>query len=138
MHYHVWFGTKYRRRILLGEVGAFVQLAFDQIASQHGLSLIERAAYVNHAHLLIRVADRSALSKAIQLLTGGSAYKTFRRYRELKLDGRTNHLWRQGYGFRPLSRSQIKTVKQYIRTQKDRPEAFDAPYVTKRTPVSPD
>lgn len=128
MYYHVWFGTKYRRHILLGEVGAFVELAFKEIASEKRLPLLESKCYVDHAHLLMYVPDRTSLSKAVQLLKGGSAFRTFRRYRELKLDARTQHLWRDGYGFRPVPRSQLAAVRHYIQTQEERPEAFDARY----------
>ena len=77
MYYHIWFGTKYRRRVLVGEIGAFVEGALSQIAATRNLDLAERRCYVDHAHLLLELPDRSSLPKGVQLLKGGSAYRTF-------------------------------------------------------------
>ena len=125
MYYHVWFGTKHRRRLLIGEIGPFVETTFKEIASARELNLVECKCFVDHAHMLIEVPDRSSLSKAMQLMKGGSAYRTFRQYPELKMDGHTIHLWREGYGFREVPSPQIKTVRRYIRTQQQRPEKFE-------------
>ncbi len=128
MHYHVWFGTKYRRRMLVGEIGPFVESALEQIAREKEISLVERKCYVNHAHLLVEAVDRKHLSRAMQLLKGGSSYRTFREFPELKLDGKTQHLWRAGYGVRPVPEDQVSAVRRYIKTQEERPQAFDGPY----------
>ena len=127
MHYHVWFGTKYRRRVLVAEIGKYVENQFRTIASSKSISLLECRCHIDHAHLLLDV-NEPCLPKAVQLLKGMSAYRTFRRFSDLKLDASTQHLWRRGYGHRLVPPDQIETVRHYIRTQEDRPEAFDRAY----------
>ena len=128
MHYHIWFGTKYRRRVLVAEIGEYVENQFRAIASSKSIRLLECKCYVDHAHLLLLDVSESYLPNAIRLLRGGSAYRTFRRFPELKLDASTQHLWRRGYGRRRVPLDQIEAVRHYVRTQEDRPDAFDRSY----------
>ena len=125
MCYPVWFGTKNRKRLLIGDIGPFVEKSFLEIAAKQGLNLVECKCFVDHAHLLIEVANQDKLPKVMQLLKGGAAYRTFQQYPGLNIDDHTNHLWRVGYGFREVPTSQVKTARQYILTQELRPEKFD-------------
>ena len=76
MNYHVWFGTKYRRRVLVAEIGEYVECQLRAIASSKGIRLVECKCYVDHAHLLLDV-NEPCLPNTIRLLKGGSAYRTF-------------------------------------------------------------
>ncbi len=132
MYFHVWFGTKYRRRILVGEIAPFVENTFRDIATQKGFGLFECACFVDHAHLMLNVNDRGTLSRVMQLLKGGAAFRTFREFPELKLDARSQNLWREGFGSRVVPLAQLSAVGRYIRTQAERPEKFDGPYAKRR------
>ena len=66
--YHVWFGTKRRRWLLEGEVLDVVREEIAAAAERHSICLIEHEAIVDHVHLLLDVADRAALSRAMHAI----------------------------------------------------------------------
>lgn len=122
--YHVWFATKRRKWLLLGDVEAAIKECLREIAEEKGIELLECETMVDHVHLLLQ-ATPSALPGAVRLLKGGSAYRVFRRFPELKMDAATNSFWQARYGAKPVPEHGKQALLQYIRTQKERPEKFE-------------
>ncbi len=96
MLYHVWFATKNRQWLLLGDVETAAKECIRQVAIEKGIRLLECETMVDHVHLLLEAAP-TELSETIRLLKGGSAYKVFRQFPELKLDAKTNSFWQVRY-----------------------------------------
>lgn len=121
--YHVWFATKNRKWLLLGDVEEAAKEHMPEIAREKGIRLLECETMVDHIHLLLEVSPEE-LPETIRLLKGGSAYKVFRQFPELKMAAHSNSFWQKRYGAKQVGDGVLSTVAQYIRTQKDRPEKF--------------
>jgi putative transposase len=119
--FHVWFSTKKRAEALQGERREFVLDAFNRIAKDNEIDLIESEAQFDHVHLLLRVPDEAGLSRAMMLLKGVSAREVFEKEPELRLSMRSLVFWQKSFGRRPVPEDQLETVRKYIRTQLDRP-----------------
>ena len=67
------------------------------------------AAWEDHAHLLIQLPATLALSKAVQLVKGGSSQWVGEHGPEFA--------WQEGYGAFSVSKSNIDAVVKYIANQ---------------------
>ena len=122
--YHVWFGTKSRKWLLLGEVEDKIKELIKEIAKDKGIELLACETMVEHVHLLLKVRP-SELSKVMHLLKGVSSRRIFQAFPELKLDARTLSFWQARYGAKVVPVEALKSIIEYIKTQKDRPEKFE-------------
>jgi putative transposase len=124
--YHVWFSTKGRKPVLDGEIGVDAKRLLIEIARATRTELIEADAIADHVHLLVRLSGRQTLSSVMHRLKGTSTRHVFLRYPELKLDLGHNSLWQKGYGWRKIAAAEVPAVRNYIRTQVERPLRHDA------------
>jgi putative transposase len=123
--FHVWFATRGRRWLLLGDVQEAAKRELKGIAATKGISLLECEAVVDHVHLLLDVPDKTRLPRVMNDLKGVSARRLFEAFPELKLDAHTNHFWQQGYGSKLVAPGALNATKRYIQTQWERTDSFE-------------
>ena len=122
--YHAWFATKRRRWLLEGEIEDMVKELIQGVAAEKGIDLVECETMIDHVHVLLRVQDRAALSRAMNFIKGSTSRRLFQRVPELRLDIGMNNLWQHRYGFKLVPESATAPVAHYIRTQKERLEKY--------------
>jgi putative transposase len=120
-YFHVWFRTKGRKEVLEGDVEQDVKDAIRAAAAGCGVDLMEMETAFDHVHLLLRLQDRQTLSWAMHRLKGASARAVLSRSPELTLHSERRHLWQRGYGWRRVTPDEVRTMRRYIQTQRDRP-----------------
>ena len=123
MLYHGWFATKNRKWLLLGDVEEAAKAYVWEIAAENEIRLLECETMVDHIHLLLETTATD-LPETMRVLKGGSAYRIFRQFPELKMDAKTNNFWQRRYGAKQVEEGARLSTIQYIRTQKERPEKF--------------
>jgi len=74
----------------------------------------------DHCHLLIGLPETLPLTAAMHRIKGSSSRYIRLRYPDLRLD-MPGSFWQKGYGFRAVPEDQAPRVRQYIRTQINRP-----------------
>lgn len=121
MLFHVWFSRKYRGDALQDERREFVLDCFRRIATDYQIELMEVEAQFDHVHMLLRVVDKSDLSRSMMLLKRVSAREVFEREPELRISIRALSFWQRKFGWRPVTEDEIPVVKRYIQTQLERP-----------------
>lgn len=110
--YHVVFSTKERRPTITDDIRPRLWQYLAGIAKSNGFQAIEIGGVQDHVHLLLAVPPAICLSKAVQLLKGGSskwAHETFPAERWFA--------WQDGYGGFTVSVSGIERTRRYIRAQ---------------------
>lgn len=123
--YHVWFATKGRRWLLVGEIEDTVKRMLVDTAREKGINLLECQPMVDHVHMLVGASSSTELSWIMKLLKGRCSYELFRRNPQLKLDARVNSFWQRGFSAQALRETQIGTLRRYIRTQDQRLEKYE-------------
>lgn len=82
------------------------------IARENGMMLIAAGGIADHVHLMISLSRTISISKAMQLIKGGSSkwiHDTFAEHRTFE--------WQEGYGAFSVSRSNRGEVIAYINNQ---------------------
>lgn len=111
-YYHCVFSTKERRPFITNELQTRLFPYLGGIAREHKMKLLAVGGMPDHIHLLLSLPKTLAISKALQLIKGGSSkwvHDTFPEHREFN--------WQQGYGAFSIGVNDIERTKNYIENQ---------------------
>ena len=106
---HVVFSTKQRRPKILSEMRPRLWSYFGGIAKKNGFKLLAAGGLDDHAHLLLSLPPILPISKAVQLIKGGSS----KWLNEQGLD----FAWQEAYAAFTVSASQVQKTTVYINAQ---------------------
>ena len=116
--YHLIWITKYRYRVLVGEVGERARDLLRQICAAREVRIIRGAVSPDHIHMLVVVPPQLAPAKLVGFLTGRSSRMLQRDFPHLRKRYWGQHLWARGYFCATVGAVDERTVMQYIESQK--------------------
>ncbi len=108
---HCVFSTKERKPIIPADLQENLWAYMHGIARNHGVESVAIGGFADHAHLLVLVPPKIALSVAVQKIKANSS-------RWMGEHG-CAFAWQEGYGAFSVGASQIPAVKDYIHTQSE-------------------
>jgi putative transposase len=111
-YYHVVFSTKNRQPFLADAVRECLFAYSGGIARENKMNALEVCGTADHVHLLLPIPASLALSKAIQLIKGGSSHWLKETFPDM-----VDFAWQDGYAAFTVSQSQLNNVHAYIRSQ---------------------
>lgn len=120
-YYHVWFSTKGRKPALVEDINLTVKRCFAEVAARTDARIVKMETALDHVHLLPYLKPGQELATVMHDLKGAAARLVFQRFPELRLDMGSNSFWQRSYGARRVPPAQVEAVRNYIRTQSERP-----------------
>ena len=117
LKYHITFIPKYRKRVLRGEVATRSKQLFYQCAEMNRWWIEELEIMPDHVHLLLQLPPNTTVSKAVQLLKGGSSRVLKQEHPELEEWLWGDSLWAEGYFAESIGSAHESTIKKYIQDQ---------------------
>ena len=118
--YHIEWCPKYRFNVFKKEGSKEnMETILRRIAEKHDMKIEELAVMTDHVHIVMHVKPGVSLSKATQLLKGGSSYEYFKKHPNLRNRYRKGHMWSRGKFYRSVGTIDLQTTKQYVRNQFD-------------------
>jgi putative transposase len=114
LHYHFVFSTKNREQWLGPDVEQRVWEYLGGIARQNRMKALQIGGVDDHVHLVVGLPPTLTVSKALQLLKGGSSkwiHDTFPTLASFE--------WQDGYGAFTISKSQLPGVIEYVANQRE-------------------
>ncbi len=114
--YHVIWCSKYRRKVLVDEVGQRLKELIVGVASELRVDIIEMEIMPDHVHLLLEVDPQFGIHRAVKNIKG----KTSRILRAefISLRTRLPSLWTNSYFVATVGGAPLEVIKQYIESQK--------------------
>ena len=122
--YHIVWVTKYRYKVLLGDIAMRVKNLVQEICKNNSVEIIRGKVANNHIHIYVSVSPYQSISKLVQYLKGKSSRKVQQEFPELKKRYWGNHLWATGYFVRTSGNVTDQMVKEYIEKHEGRDEKF--------------
>jgi len=116
--YHLVWITKYRYKILTGEVGERARVLIRQICEARDVTIIRGAVSPDHIHMLVSVPPQLTPSKLLQYIKGRSSRLLQMEFSHLRKRYWGQHLWARGYFCATVGAVDEATVKAYIESQK--------------------
>jgi REP element-mobilizing transposase RayT len=111
-NFHCVFSTKERRPFITPELQKRLWPFLGGIVRQNKMKAVEIGGVEDHVHILLSLPSTMAVSKALQLIKGGSSkwiHETFPEHRTFA--------WQDEYGAFSVSVSQLDKTIEYIRGQ---------------------
>lgn len=114
--YHVIWCSKYRRKVLVEEVGQRLKELIVGVASELRVDIIEMEIMPDHVHLLLEVDPQFGIHRAVKNIKG----KTSRILRAefISLRTRLPSLWTNSYFVATVGGAPLEVIKQYSESQK--------------------
>jgi putative transposase len=117
--YHIIWVTKYRYRILKGEIAIRLRELIRQGCEARNITIIRGSIGKEHVHMLLSCPPSLAPSKVVQYLKGRSSRLLQEEFPELKKRYWGQHLWARGYFCATVGSVTEETIKKYIENQED-------------------
>jgi REP element-mobilizing transposase RayT len=111
-YFHCVFSTKERRRLIAPELRDRLWPFLGGIARQNKMKAIEIGGVEDHVHILLSLPSTMAISKALQLMKGGSSKWIHETFPEHRL-----FAWQEEYGAFSVSVSQLDKTIEYSKGQ---------------------
>jgi putative transposase len=117
LKYHVIWCTKYRYRVLIGDVGYRVRELTREICTANYIDIISGSLSPDHVHLLISVPPSISISKTMQYIKGKSSRKIMMEFEHLRKRYWGQHIWARGYFAVTVGNLNERQIQEYIENQ---------------------
>ena len=126
LSYHIIFSTKYRKQLIIETWRERLYEYIGGIIRAQNGCLIEIGGIEDHVHLLAALSSTKSISDAIREIKA-NASKWVNELSNLS----PRFEWQKGYGAFTVSYSQINSVQNYIRNQREhhRSKSFEEEYI---------
>jgi putative transposase len=117
---HCVFSTKNRLPMITPELQTRLFPYVGGIARENKINLLSAGGVDDHVHLLISMPSTISISKAMQLIKGGSSkwiHETFTEHRLFE--------WQEGYGAFSIGVGDIERTTNYINKQAEHHDKMD-------------
>ena len=115
--YHVVWSTKYRKKVLYGQVAERLRELIREICKGNDIDIIKGSISKDHVHLFISVPPFLSVSKLVQSLKGKTSYKLLSEFKELGRAFWGRHIWGRGYFAASSGNVTDEVIMEYIATQ---------------------
>ena len=116
--YHVIWVTKYRYKVLRGEIAVRTRELLRQICQGRDVVIVQGSVSPDHIHMLVSVPPQLAPAKLVQYLKGRSSHMLQAEFPQLKKRYWGQHLWARGYFCASGGAVDEETIRRYIESQK--------------------
>mgnify|MGYP003129327235 FL=1 len=117
LHYHFVFTTKYRKRVLRGDVGVRLRELVREVCQARDIQVLKGHVRPEHVHLFASLPPHLAPAEAMRAIKGKSARKLLREFPRLKKQLWGGHLWSRGYFVCTSGNVTDEVVAQYVMNQ---------------------
>ena len=117
LKYHIAFCTKYRYRVLTGEVANRCRELIREICAANYIDIVSGSLSPDHIHLLVSIPPHISVSKAIQYIKGKSSRKLQQEYPHVRKRYWGQHMWARGYFSVTTGSINEQDVQRYIEEQ---------------------
>ncbi len=124
LKYHIVWTTKYRYKVLAGDVGLRTRELLREIALSQEMVIHAGSINRDHIHVLISIPPQLSVSRAVQFMKGKSSHRLLSEFSLLKKRYWGQHLWARGYWVCSSGNVTDEMWKEYIKNQKP-PEPDD-------------
>ncbi len=116
---HIVWVTKYRYKILTGDIQKRCRDLIVQICDSEDVKILQGAVSKDHVHMLIEYRPSIKISDLIKRLKGRTSRMLQQEYPELRKRYWGRHFWAIGYGIWSTGNVTEELVQEYLKHHKD-------------------
>jgi len=116
--YHIIWMTKYRYKVLRGDVAERARDLIPQICQAREVSIVRGSISPDHIHMLVAAPPHLSPAKRVQYIKGRSSRELQREFPQLRKRYWGQHLWARGYFCATVGAVDEKQIMEYIENQR--------------------
>jgi putative transposase len=120
IQYHLVWCTKYRKKILDGNIESTLKAKLKKIAVENEFEILEMECDKDHVHLLVDCSPQHFIPNIIKAMKGVSARHMFKEHPEIKNKIWGGSLWNPSYYVSTVSDTTEEQIRRYIQSQKEK------------------
>lgn len=124
LHVHVVWCTKYRKRVLGGDIGARMRDVARQVCTDMGVEILRGVVAVDHVHMLVSMPPQVSVSKLVQRVKGKTSYKLQREFEALRKQYWGQRMWARGYFACTAGNVTDEMIAEYIANHTETDDTF--------------
>ncbi len=117
LHIHLVWVTKYRKKVLSGEIARRTRELIREICRTNEVEIIKGHVSRDHVHLLVSMPPYLSVSKLVGYIKGKTSRKIQQEYTEIRRRFWGQHLWARGYFAASSGNVTDEVIKAYIEQQ---------------------
>ena len=114
IEYHFVWVTKYRYKMLVGEVGQRLRDLVRQTCEAHEVQILSGVVSKDHVHILVSAPPNIAPSEIMRRIKGRSSSKLFNDFPHIKKRYWGRHFWARGYFCATVGQMNEEMIKKYL------------------------
>ena len=122
LKYHFVWVTKYRYKVLQGEIGVRARDIIREVCMANEIIIIKGHVSADHIHLYVSAPPRLSVSKMMQHIKGKTSRRLQQEYPSLRKRYWGQHLWARGYFCATAGSMTDEMIQEYIEQQDKPPE----------------
>lgn len=121
IQYHFVWATKYRYKVLRGEIAERARELIRQICMSRDMVILKGHVSADHIHVLLSCPPELSPAKIMQYVKGASSRKLQAEFPHLKKRYWGQHLWGRGYFCATVGTVTEEHIKDYIEKHQEEP-----------------
>ena len=117
--YHLVWITKYRYRVLSGDLQVRVRDIIAQVSDELGITILNGVVSSDHIHLFCSIPPSISVSSFVQKAKGRSSRKVQQEFPDLKKRYWGKHFWGRGYFSSTSGNVTDEIINEYINNHVD-------------------
>ena len=119
LKYHFVWITKFRRRVLKGEVAKRARALVIEVCKANEIEILQGHVSSDHMHLLVSAPPHMSPSKIMQYIKGKTSRKLQMEFQHIQRTFWGRHVWARGYFVASSGNVTDEVIKEYIRLQQE-------------------
>ena len=114
IEYHFVWVTKYRYKVLIGDVALRVRELVRQTCEIFEIKILKGVVSKDHVHILVSAPPHMAPSEIMRRIKGRSSSRLFEEFPLLKKRYWGRHFWARGYFCATVGQMTEEMIKEYL------------------------
>ena len=95
--YHIVWSTKYRFKVLRGDLRLRIREIVRQVCAENGVEIIKGVLSSDHVHMFVSVPPKLAISDLVRKMKGRSSRKIQQEFPQIRKRYWGQRFWGRGY-----------------------------------------
>lgn len=117
LKYHIVWITKYRKKVLTGQVADKVRELIREICKANDIEIIKGHVSKDHIHLFVSIPPHLSISHVVQMIKGKSSRKILSNFKDMQKMFWGRHFWARGYFVASSGNITDEVIMEYIENQ---------------------
>ena len=122
--YHLTWIPKYRKKALYGDLRKHLGEVFRELARRRECEILEGHLMEDHAHMLISIPPKYAVSQVVGFIKGKSAIHIAREFFGHKKNVTGHKFWARDFHVSTVGKDE-EAIRKYIREQENEDRRID-------------